>query len=69
MEKLLTIGDLAELLQVSRRTLYNRRQRAPGSLPPVVCLPGSHMLRWRAADVEHWLETVLPVRGRPRSAR
>lgn len=39
MEKLLTIGDLAELLQVSHRTLYNRRQRAPGSLPPWSALP------------------------------
>lgn len=50
---LLTVTDLARLLGITPKALYNRRHRK-GALPPVLLL-GQRTLRWRADDVERWL--------------
>lgn len=51
---LLTAGDLARLLQVSRRTLW--RLLAAGLLPRPIALSG-RLRRWLRDDIEHWIET------------
>jgi predicted DNA-binding transcriptional regulator AlpA len=49
---LLTVADLARLLGLTPRGIYNRRHRR-GALPPAT--PLGRTLRWRADDVERWL--------------
>jgi len=51
--RLLRVRDLAELLQVDERTV--RRWRDERRLPEPVAIAG--ITRWRAEDVEAWLET------------
>ena len=59
---LLTVDDLARLLGVTPKAVYNRRHR--GLLPRAIIL--GHSLRWRAADVEAWLsEQIEPEQTRP----
>jgi excisionase family DNA binding protein len=48
---LLTINDLARLLGLSPKAIYNRRHR--GELPRAIVL--GHSLRWRPEDVEQWI--------------
>lgn len=51
---LLDVDDLARMLGLTRRAVYNRRHRRHGgSLPPATLLGRS--LRWRLSDVERWL--------------
>jgi len=50
-EKLLTIEDLAEYLNISRRTVY--RLLKEGTLPGYRI--GSHM-RFRRGEIDRWLE-------------
>ena len=52
-DRLLSIGELADLLQIPVRTLYQWRYKEEGS--PALKI-GKH-LRYRPADVEAWLET------------
>ncbi len=52
-DRLLSIRDVAEWLQVPVQTLY--RWRYLGEGPPTLKM-GKH-LRYRAADIEAWLET------------
>lgn len=52
-EQLLTVDDLARLLNVPKRAVYDMRY--DGELPPAVLI-GSQRLRWRPADVRAWLE-------------
>lgn len=76
MATLLTIDDLAAVLRLSVATIWNRRSKAPHTLPPAVDLPGAGGLRWRQQDVEAWLEAHLSAaavqaprrRGRPTKA-
>ena len=58
--RLLTLGDLAVLVQVSEKTL--RRWRSEGRLPPAVEIGG--VVRWRREDVDAWLASNLET-GRP----
>ena len=51
-ERFLKIGDIAELLLVTTRTL--RRWIKAGIFPPPVALTG-RVKRWRRGDVEHWI--------------
>ena len=51
-EKLLTAEDLAELLRISRGSLYNLRYFGGG--PPTIKVGGR--LRWRHSDVVAWLD-------------
>lgn len=53
MERLLSPEDLASILQVSVKTIYNRRSNG-SSLPPALNLGGQ--VRYRQADVQAWLD-------------
>lgn len=52
-KQLLTVRDLARLLQISPWTVYQRVRNSPSSLPPHVRL--GRNLRWRPEDVQTWL--------------
>ncbi len=54
---LIDIKALAALLQRSPETLRKDMTRNPAAVPPRVRLPGTRLLRWRAADVESWLRS------------
>jgi excisionase family DNA binding protein len=56
----LTEGQVAEMLRISRRTLQAWRLRGGG--PPYVRV-GPRMVRYRAGDVLHWLETCARSGG------
>ena len=64
MEPLLTLDDLAEYLQIPKRTIYAWRYRREG---PTAIRVGGH-LRYRQSDVVDWLDeqrqrdTRKPVR-------
>lgn len=62
MENLLTIKEVAELLQVPTATLYNWRYRGEG---PVGFRVGRYV-RYRRQDVEAWLNAQIAA---PNSAR
>lgn len=49
MEKLLTVDDLAALLNIQKRSVYVARY-THGSLPPAIKVGG--LLRFRPSDVE-----------------
>jgi excisionase family DNA binding protein len=51
MEPLLTLDDLAEYLQIPKRTIYAWRYRREG---PTAIRVGGH-LRYRQSDVVDWL--------------
>jgi excisionase family DNA binding protein len=63
-EGLMTVEDLADVLHVSRRTIF--RLRARGALPAPVRLSGS-IIRWRQGDVRDFLD-ALRRKGRRSSA-
>jgi excisionase family DNA binding protein len=50
-QELLTIGDLAKLLKISKSTVYSWRHQ--GRTPPALKV-GRHV-RFRYADVQRWL--------------
>ncbi|MHB9840553.1 helix-turn-helix transcriptional regulator [Paraburkholderia terrae] len=52
MEKLLTVNDLADLLNIQKRSVYVARYTR-GNLPPAIKIGG--LLRFRPDDVETWL--------------
>ena len=52
---LIDIKALAALLQRSPETIRKDLKRNPTAVPPRVMIPGTRLLRWRAADVETWL--------------
>mgnify|MGYP001571415582 FL=1 len=64
MEPLLTLDDLAEYLQIPKRTIHAWRYRQEG---PTAIKVGKH-LRYRQSDVVDWLDeqrqrdTRKPVR-------
>lgn len=65
-EDLMTLDQLAALLQRPRDSLRNDRSRNPAALPPAIKLPGTRCLRWRRADVSQWLASLphqTPQRG------
>lgn len=55
--ELLTITDLANLLQLSTRTIY--RYRSEGRLCAPISLRG-RTTRWRKADVLDWIAKGCP---------
>lgn len=55
MEKLLTVDDLAALLNVKKRSVYVARHTR-GNLPPAIKIGG--LLRFRPGDVETWLANL-----------
>jgi len=54
--ELLTAVQLAELLNISERTLYRLKSR--GSLPAPIQLGGS--IRWRRAEILQWVADGCP---------
>jgi len=56
MSKLLDLRELAALLRRSPETIKRDLRRNPAAVPPRVELPGTRLLRWRAVDVQSWLE-------------
>jgi prophage regulatory protein len=60
--RLLTAADLADLLQVSVRTVW--RLRSSASIPLPLRIRGS--VRWNREEVERWLEQGCPMIGPPR---
>ena len=53
---LLTLEDLAAILGRSPETIRRDLRRNPDAVPPRLQIPGTRLLRWRAADVEAWLD-------------
>jgi excisionase family DNA binding protein len=68
LSRLLTVQELADLLQVPTKTIYTWRYKGVG--PPAV--PMGRYLRFRTEDVVEWLEEraddVTPGRSGRRSA-
>lgn len=58
---LLDLQALARLLGRSPETIRRDLRRNPDAVPPRLQLPGTRLLRWREADVEHWLAQFAPV--------
>ncbi|MBS0348999.1 MAG: hypothetical protein JSR69_21340 [Proteobacteria bacterium] len=54
-KSVLKLGDLATLLGRSPETIRKDIHRNPAAVPPRLCIEGTRLLRWRAADVDAWL--------------
>ncbi len=54
LHDLLNPDDLARLLGITKKAIYQRRHRGD-PLPPVTKV--GRQLRWRPADVEAWLSS------------
>ena len=61
--ELVTSDGFAELLQVSKRTLF--RLRAKGVLPAPVEI-STNIIRWRSEDVQAYLNGLQPRKARAR---
>ena len=61
LSRLLTVQELADLLQIPAKTIYTWRYKRNG--PPAV--PMGKYLRFRAEDVAAWLDerADVPLRG------
>jgi predicted DNA-binding transcriptional regulator AlpA len=55
VQRLLDLGELAEVLGRNPETIKKDLRRNPDAVPPRLQLPGTRLLRWRAVDVERWL--------------
>ena len=53
-EPLLTVDDLATLLRLTPRAIYNRVHRNDGTVPPPTRI--GRLLRWAVEDVNQWQE-------------
>lgn len=58
-QKLLTLEDLAQLLGRSPDTIKKDMRRNSQAVPPRLMLPHTRLLRWRACDVETWLDQFV----------
>lgn len=56
MTKYLDIYELGELLEKSPQTIRKNMTHNPRTVPARMHIPGTNMLRWRAADVQTWLQ-------------
>lgn len=56
-EPMLTLDDLAQMLGRSKNTIRKNIRRNPHAVPPHLVLPHPRLLRWRATDVETWLDS------------
>jgi predicted DNA-binding transcriptional regulator AlpA len=64
MSKLLDLQELAAVLRRSPETIKRDLRRNPAAVPPRLELPGTWLLRWRAVDVQAWLEQHVAKGGR-----
>lgn len=55
-KELLTVKDLASILIISKRTIYNGVSNGTFPLRPIRI--GRRLLRWRRRDVEKYLESL-----------
>lgn len=55
MEKLLTAGDLAEILGFAKRSIVNMAREKPQTLPPYIKVSDSY--RWRPSIVQQWMDS------------
>jgi prophage regulatory protein len=55
---LLTVGDVARRLRISRRTVW--RWSAAGRLPAPLRL-GPQCTRWRAAEIQRYVDALRPI--------
>jgi predicted DNA-binding transcriptional regulator AlpA len=71
--KWLNVADLADLLRLKKRTIYNRLSAKPNTLPPATRVPKLRGPRWSVRVVKEWQAQYDPVsvaaapthRGRP----
>ena len=56
---LMTVEQLAKVLQVSIRSVW--RMRSAGQVPPPVKIGGG--VRWRVRDVQSWIDEGCPTRS------
>lgn len=63
--KLLTIEELAEILQRPVNTIKNDLVKYPAALPPSVLLPGTRCRRWPEQKVDDWLENLITDQNPP----
>jgi excisionase family DNA binding protein len=59
MAQLLTVEELAEQLQISVKSIYNLRSAGAVTALPAAIKVGKY-LRWRQADVDAWIESLVP---------
>lgn len=65
MTKYLDIEELSNLLGLAAKTIRKKLRETPYLIPPKMHIPNSKMLRWRAHEVEIWLnERQLLERNR-----
>ncbi len=53
MEKLMTVAQVLEYLQISKSKFY--QMKAHGNGPPVVRIPNGRAVRYRKQDLEDWV--------------
>lgn len=58
LEPLLSVDDLAILLNRSPKSVKQDASRKPLSLPPRVVMPGCRKLAWRPSTVRAWLDQL-----------
>lgn len=63
VQRLLDLGELAEVLGRSPETIKKDLKRNPLAVPPRLMLPHTRLLRWRAVDVDTWLSRFVEVNG------
>jgi predicted DNA-binding transcriptional regulator AlpA len=56
MTTYLDIWELSELLGRAPETIRKQLRSDPQRIPPRMHIPGTRMLRWKASEVEAWLE-------------
>lgn len=52
----LELRDLATLLGRSQETIRKDIHRNPAAVPPRLVIAGTRLLRWRAVDVQTWMD-------------
>ncbi len=61
IQQLLDLDELAQMLRRSPKSIREYLRRNPDAVPPLLMLPGTKLLRWRAVDVEAWLTQYEPA--------
>jgi predicted DNA-binding transcriptional regulator AlpA len=64
-QQLLTLEDVAKQLGRRPDTIKKDMRRNPEAVPPRLILPHTRLLRWRACDVDKWLEQFVQNRAAP----
>lgn len=59
--RLLKDVEVAAMLGVSRRRIWS--MVAMGSMPAAIKVGGGRSTRWRASEIDHWIQLGCPNRG------